>query len=154
MRQQTGAISDELLTQGARRQVPPRDGSLVSRGTALTAAPESPTAGVAAEPQAALPNTRSTNASLRDNLQAALDGYPRTSQKALHIRLAESLQEPFVTDCRQHGCTPETFLEAVILLLETDPHLKQRIAANAQSIYQKRQRAGRLRRTKADLEKS
>lgn len=84
-------------------------------------------------------------------LLTELEALPRIG-KRLAIHLEQNVRTELTTYCSEQDITPETFIEAAIVLLNNHPHLKTEIVSEASSRLRSRKRAGYLRRTISMLE--
>ncbi|WP_156114160.1 hypothetical protein [Myxosarcina sp. GI1] len=84
-------------------------------------------------------------------LSSELESLPKIG-KRLAIHLEQNARTKLTTCCNQREITPETFIEAAIVLLENHPNLKEAILNEAESRLRLRKRAGYLRRTISMIE--
>ena len=67
--------------------------------------------------------------------------------KRLAVHLEKELRNELVSYCNQEEITPETFVEASLVILKQHPELRLEIANEARSRLLLRKRAGFIRRT-------
>lgn len=84
-------------------------------------------------------------------LLTELEKLPRIG-KRLAVHLEQDVRNELTTYCSEQGITPETFIEAAIVLLNQHPDLKTEIVSEAAHRLRARKRAGYLRRTISMLE--
>jgi hypothetical protein len=86
-------------------------------------------------------------------LEAELKQLPNNG-KRLAIHLEQKIRQDFKSYCDRHEITPETFVEASLIVLENYPEIKAQIVTQAQTRLSIRKRAGLLRRTISMLEEA
>ena len=81
-----------------------------------------------------------------DKLQTELSQLPENG-KRLAVHLEKELRNELVSYCNQEEITPETFVEASLVILKQHQEIKAEIVSEARSRLSLRKRAGFLRRT-------
>lgn len=119
-----------LITSGSRTKVSPRDATL------NRSVEESPTAHL----------EEASSSGQIEKLETELSQLPENG-KRLAVHLEKKLRNELVTYCNQEEITPETFVEASLVILKQHQEIKAQIANEARSRLSLRKRAGFLRRT-------
>lgn len=122
-----------LITSKKRKKVPPRDTSLVSN-------PQ----------QSQLPSEIQTPD--KPELEAELDSLPKMG-KRLAVNLQEEIRYSLMELCDRVEVTPDTFIEASVVALKSQPELLKEILDDAQVRLAQRKKAGVIRRTLTMMEK-
>ena len=151
-----------LITSSSRTKVSPRDATLNND----TKKPKKSTA-VAEEPSAYQQNKRERSSTAKnqsaeklpivdlpeasssgqiDKLETELSQLPENG-KRLAVHLEKELRNELVSYCNQKEITPETFVEASLVILKQHPEIKAEMVHEARSRLAQRKRAGFLRRT-------
>lgn len=128
-------MTDDLLSKiklkaQQRKDVPARDTSLLGSGSLNTPNPE-------------LENT----SYLQITSPSEVSNLPQIS-KRLAVRLEDELRDGLEMLCKYEKITPETFLEAALVICNSNPGTMTLVLAEAKSRYAKRKIAGELRRLK------
>ena len=150
-----------LITSGSRTKVSPRDATLsnntekqkkrtadaVLKNTArnnqeLLSTPQNQS--VEKPPTVDLDEASSSEQI--DKLQTELSQLPENG-KRLAVHLEKELRNELVSYCNQEEITPETFVEASLVILKQHQEIKAEIVSEARSRLSLRKRAGFLRRT-------
>ena len=129
-----------LITSRKRKRVPPRDSSLVSIPDRSSQVHESEV------------NNSDVKSGDISGLQAELDGLPKMG-KRLAVHLEKGVREVLMRSCEEKEITPETFIEASVVLLHERSELLDQIFNEAKSRLAQRKRAGLLRRTMTMMQK-
>lgn len=82
-----------------------------------------------------------------EKLHLEPDELPQIS-KRLAVRLEDDLRKQLETLCKDERITPETFLEAALVICQANPGTMGLVMAEAKDRYAKRKVAGELRRLK------
>lgn len=143
-----------LISSSSRAKVPSRDTSLkINSDSAehdnLTSSKFNQTEPIPKEqstPEAELSPTQKM-----EQLLTELEGLPKIG-KRLAIHLEQNIRTELTTYCSEQDITPETFIEATIVLLKNHPNFKEEIVSEATFRLRSRKRAGYLRRTISMLE--
>lgn len=151
-----------LITSGSRTKVSPRDATLNSNAkktnkpiavaeVSSTERHNNPEQRSIAENQSVekLPAADSQKASSSeqiDKLESELSQLPENG-KRLAVHLEKELRNELVSYCNQKEITPETFVEASLVILKQHQEVKAEIVSEARSRLALRKRAGFLRRT-------
>lgn len=122
-----------LITSKKRKKVPPRDASLVSN------------------PKKTLPPEEIQTSDIPE-LKAELDSLPKMG-KRLAVNLQEEIRQSLMELCDQVDVTPDTFIEASVVALKSQPELLKEILDDAQVRLAQRKQAGVIRRTLTMMEK-
>lgn len=135
-----------LITSGSRTKVSPRDATLNNsvknqKDEALSSLPNN---SVEESPTINIQETSSTGQI--EKLETELSQLPENG-KRLAIHLEKELRNELVTYCNQEEITPETFVEASLVILKQHQEIKTKIAHEARSRLLLRKRAGFIRRT-------
>lgn len=126
-----------LITSGSRTKVSPRDATLSNNIKKQKVRDSSPTDNSAEE---------ASSSGQIEKLETELSQLPQNG-KRLAVHLEKKLRNELVTYCNQEEITPETFVEASLVVLKQHREIKDRIAKEARSRLSLRKRAGFLRRT-------
>lgn len=86
----------------------------------------------------------SSPSTLKD-LQQKLAQYPKTKRRSA-IVIEEDIEAQITQYCRSHKITVETFLEAAWAISQSNQTTLKKITKEAQSRYNSRKEAGKLRR--------
>lgn len=86
----------------------------------------------------------SSPSTLKD-LQQKLAQYPKTKRRSA-IVIEEDIENQITQYCRSHKITIETFLEAAWAISQSNQTTLKKITKEAQSRYNSRKEAGKLRR--------
>ena len=124
-----------LLTSGSRTKVSPRDATLNSN-TENKSAEKQPTANL----------QFASSSGQIDKLEKELAQLPENG-KRLAVHLEKELRNELVSYCNAKEITPETFIEASLVILKQHQEIKAEIVSEAHSRLALRKRAGFLRRT-------
>ena len=136
-----------LITSKSRAKVAPRESSLGSKRPEECTDSSSPTYDVGSN----VPSTPTESQDL-SGLQAELDNLPQVG-KRLAIHLEQGIRSELVRLCDDSDITPETFLEAAVALLQSQPAILKEVVADAKVRLALRKRAGLLKRTLAMVQK-
>lgn len=135
------------FTSKSRAKVAPRKSSLGSKRPEEGADSSSPTSDV----ELNVPATPMESQDL-SGLEAELDNLPQVG-KRLAIHLEQGIRASLVRLCDDSDITPETFIEAAVALLQSQPALVKEVVADAKVRLALRKRAGLLKRTLAMVQK-
>jgi hypothetical protein len=80
-----------------------------------------------------------------EDLQQKLAQYPKTKRRSA-IVIEEDIENQITQYCRSHKITIETFLEAAWAISQSNQTTLKKITKEAQSRYNSRKEAGKLRR--------
>ena len=80
-----------------------------------------------------------------EDLQQKLAQYPKTKRRSA-IVIEEDIENQITQYCRSHKITIETFLEAAWSISQSNQTTLKKITKEAQSRYNSRKEAGKLRR--------
>ena len=135
-----------LITSGSRTKVSPRDATLNNntekQNKKHLSSPKSQS--VEKLPTADLQEASSSGQI--DKLETELSQLPENG-KRLAVHLEKELRNELVSYCNQEEITPETFVEASLVILKQHQEIKAEIVSEARSRLALRKRAGFLRRT-------
>lgn len=131
-----------ILTSKSRAKVRPRDASLKS----MQSTSETPLI----QPQNR--ETEDPQTAEVKRLQTELETLPQMG-KRLAVHLEQTVRSELMQLCDQAEITPETFIEAMVVTLQTEPELLAKIIQEAQERLRQRKQAGVIRRTLAMMEK-
>ena len=135
-----------LITSGSRTKVSPRDTTLNSniekqKDLHLSTLPNK------SRVESATINIEETSSSEQiDKLETELSQLPENG-KRLAVHLEKELRNELVTYCNQEEITPETFVEASLVILKQHQEIKVKITHEARTRLLLRKRAGFIRRT-------
>lgn len=97
------------------------------------------------------PSSPSPNLEIAQNLQiespTEVEDLPQIS-KRLAVRLEDELRDQLEMLCKYEKITPETFLEAALVVCQSNPGTMAMVMTEAKDRYAKRKMAGELRRLK------
>lgn len=97
------------------------------------------------------PSSPSPNLEIAQNLQiespTEVEDLPQIS-KRLAVRLEDELRDQLEMLCKYEKITPETFLEAALVVCQSNPGTMAMVMTEAKDRYTKRKMAGELRRLK------
>ncbi|CAD5988949.1 hypothetical protein PCC9214_05479 (plasmid) [Planktothrix tepida] len=131
-----------ILTSKSRAKVTPRDASLKSMQSASETALIQPQNREIEDPEMAEVK----------RLQTELERLPQMG-KRLAVHLEQTVRSELMQLCEQAEVTPEIFIEAMVVTLQTEPELLAKIIQEAQKRLRQRKQAGVIRRTLAMMEK-
>lgn len=80
-----------------------------------------------------------------EDLQQKLAQYPKTKRRSA-IVIEEDIENQITQYCRSHKITIETFLEAAWVISQSNQTTLKKMTKEAQSRYNSRKEAGKLRR--------
>ncbi len=128
-------MTDDLLSKiklkaQQRKDVPARDTSLLGSSSVNVPSPELENALL-----------------LQTKLPPEIENLPQIS-KRLAVRLEDELRDGLEMLCKYEKITPETFLEAALIICNSNPGTMALVLAEAKNRYTKRKMAGELRRLK------
>ena len=135
-----------LITSDSRTKVSPRDAKL---NKSIEKSPEPSISSNSDKPasesiQIDVPEV-SSSAQI-EKLETELSQLPENG-KRLAVHLEKQLRTELVSYCNKQEITPETFVEASLVILKQYPHIESEIANEARSRLLLRKRAGFIRRT-------
>lgn len=115
-----------LITDRQRKKVPPRDISL--------------------HPKEITTSDTISKSEDASTLKIELDTLPKLG-KRLAVNLEEDIRAKLMEVCGNSGITPDTLIEAAIVLLQDRPEELSQVVDDAQVRLARRKRAGVIRRT-------
>ena len=135
-----------LITSGSRTKVSPRDATLSSSTQKQKKEPLFSPSDKSVEKSSTVNLEEASSFGQIDKLETELSQLPENG-KRLAVHLEKKLRNELVTYCNQEEITPETFVEASLVILKQHQEIKAQIANEARSRLLLRKRAGFLRRT-------
>ena len=152
-----------LITSGSRTKVSPRDATLNNKiEKEEKQSPKAEEASTCRESKKQSLSSLSLNKSIEksiavdreetsssdriEKLETELSQLPENG-KRLAIHLEKELRNELVSYCNRLEITPETFVEASLVILKQHPQIKSDIVNEARSRLSLRKRAGFVRRT-------
>jgi hypothetical protein len=136
-----------LITSGSRTKVSPRDATLNNNNIekhkqeSFSSSPNKPVEG------SFTIDLKETSPSEQiAKLETELSQLPENG-KRLAVHLEKEVRNELVAYCNQQEITPETFVEASLVILKQHQEIKEDIAKEARSRLFLRKRAGLIRRT-------
>ena len=151
-----------LITSGSRTKVSPRDATLnnnIEKQNKRTADVEktselerskkqslSSLSNKSQEESITVDREKASSIDQIEKLETELSQLPENG-KRLAVHLEKELRNELVSYCNQVEITPETFIEASLVILKQHPQIKSEIVDEARSRLSLRKRAGFIRRT-------
>ena len=135
-----------LITSGSRTKVSPRNASLNNnvekqKKTSFASLP-----GRSVEESTTVDREKASSTGQIEKLETELSQLPENG-KRLAVHLEKELRNELVSYCNQLEITPETFIEASLIILKQHQEIKSEIVNEARSRLSLRKRAGFIRRT-------
>ncbi|MDJ0573465.1 MAG: hypothetical protein QNJ53_31110 [Pleurocapsa sp. MO_192.B19] len=135
-----------LITSGSRTKVSPRDATLNNNIETQNKQPLSSQTKKPVEESIKIDQEEASSSRQIEKLETELSQLPENG-KRLAVHLEKELRNELVSYCNQEEITPETFVEASLVILKQHPELRLEIANEARSRLLLRKRAGFIRRT-------
>lgn len=98
------------------------------------------------------PKTEEQPLTEKQKLEKELENFP-TMGKRLAIHLEQEVRNELLKLCDEEEITPETFMEATIVIIKQKPNLVKQVNKEAKRRLSQRKRAGLLRRTLSLMDK-
>ena len=151
-----------LITSGSRTKVSPRDATLnnniekqkkripdAEETFELELSKKQPVSSIyskSVEESIAINKEEASSTKQIEKLETELFQLPENG-KRLAVHLEKELRNELVSYCNELEITPETFVEASLVILKQHPQIKSEIVNEARSRLSLRKRAGFIRRT-------
>ena len=135
-----------LITSGSRTKVSPRDAALNKNITKQKSELDSSLSDKSMEEAPSINIEEASSTGQIEKLETELSQLPENG-KRLAVHLEKELRNELVTYCNQEEITPETFVEASLVILKQHQEIKTKIKDEARSRLSLRKRAGFIRRT-------
>ena len=135
-----------LITSGSRTKVSPRDATLNNNIENQNKQPLPSRTNKSLEESIKIDQEEASSSGQIEKLETELSQLPENG-KRLAVHLEKELRSELVSYCNQEEITPETFVEASLVILKQHPEIKSEIANEARSRLLLRKRAGFIRRT-------
>ncbi len=135
-----------LITSGSRTKVSPRDATLNNNIENQNKQPLPSRTNKSLEESIKIDQEEASSSGQIEKLETELSQLPENG-KRLAVHLEKELRSELVSYCNQEEITPETFVEASLVILKQHPEIRSEIANEARSRLLLRKRAGFIRRT-------
>lgn len=135
-----------LITSGSRTKVSPRDATLNNNIENQNKQPLPSRTDKSLEESIKIDQEEASSSGQIEKLETELSQLPENG-KRLAVHLEKELRNELVSYCNQEEITPETFVEASLVILKQHPEIRSEIANEARSRLLLRKRAGFIRRT-------
>ena len=135
-----------LITSGSRTKVSPRDATLNNNVEKPKQMQDSSLTDKSVKESSTIGLEEASSSGQIEKLETELSQLPQNG-KRLAVHLEKKLRNELVTYCNAEEITPETFVEASLVILKQHQEIKTQIANEARSRLSLRKRAGFLRRT-------
>ena len=135
-----------LITSGSRTKVSPRDAALNKNVTKKKSELDSSLPDKSVEEPRTIDVEVASSTGQIEKLETELSQLPENG-KRLAIHLEKDLRNELVVYCNKEEITPETFIEASLVILKQHQKIKSEIVSEARSRLSLRKRAGFIRRT-------